>query len=113
MKINYEMLQQDINFPLIKDPGNYSIYIWDNEHHMVANYLNENFIDLVNEKVLGEMKIIDESQELFFIHGDVIVKKDSLEQILLVRGWGRLQYKDNAEERQENILNYLLNCLNS
>lgn len=113
-EVNYEMLKEDLHFPLKKDPGGYSIYIWDNKYNMVANYLDENSIDLVNEKVLGEMRTFDTVNDNFVLKNGVISSKaNSSINVLLVRGWGRLKYKDDPVTRQENIANYLLNCLNS
>lgn len=111
-EINYEMLQEDLNFPLQSDTSH--IYIWDKNYAMVANFMNYGAVNFVKEKILGEMKTFSSSTNRFtLLENGLIVSTETRIRILLVRGWGRLKYKDNPTTRQDNIANYLLNCLNS
>jgi hypothetical protein len=111
-EVNYEMLLEDIEFPLQRD--SISVYVTDNQHHMVANYLTFASVSSVSSKILGDMKQFEgkTSTDKCYVDRGCIRYKETGMSLLLVRGWGRLQYKDNPEIRQENISNYLLNCLN-
>lgn len=114
--VDYELLKEDLNFPLQPDAGGYHVYIWDNENSMVANIQIEDrkAIEVIEERVctgLRKFKEEDYNGMYELLHG-YIIHKQSDKPVLLVRGWGRLQYKDDPELRQDNIANYLLNCMN-
>ena len=66
-------------------------------------------------KLIGEYKEfmpLYSNLKYYADEGD-IYENLSGEYIGLVRGWGRLQKLKNQEKRQDNILEYLLNVLNS
>jgi len=114
-KVNLDLLKQDIIFPLKSDCC--QLYVWDNDHNMIAMWdleitkeEEENFINKAN-KIAENGFNFGDSRNLFTLdHGNHIQQGV---EVLITRGWGRLQYKDRAEERQDNISAFLNNCLNS
>lgn len=103
--VNKELLLEDIKFP-IKTEHN---YCWDaTGQYNVCNLLHKDSY----YKIDGEYK--DEgTQNVRFAYEDGnFIHIESGKKIGMVRGWGTLQYKDHAEERQDNIGQYLVRCLN-
>lgn len=108
--IDYKLLQEDINFPIIEDIY-YHSYMWDSDNNIVAQF-EEDSTEQEYQSILGDMKTFEDTEigtkynldNGDFFRGDVFIG--------CVRGWGRLQQKDNAEKRQDNIAEYMLMCLN-
>ena len=116
--MNKEQLLEDVKFPLKWDSNEYKIYIFDTENNMIAQVENKQDATKINhpfEKLIGDFKEVSatsQNQRYFIYQGDFYDQKEG-ERIGLVRGWGKLQYKENAEERQDNIANYIQIVLNS
>lgn len=112
--IDYDLLKEDIVFPIKEDTSGYSIYVWDSNNNMIANYLNNGSVDEINSRIIGGMREFkNESMNKCKLIDGRIIHIESGVSLLLIRGWGRLQYKNDPEKRQDNIANYLLNCMNS
>tara|TARA_R100000656_G_scaffold29994_1_gene26264 strand:+ start:834 stop:1214 length:381 start_codon:yes stop_codon:yes gene_type:complete len=124
-KVDKQMLRQDIKFPLKWDSDEYKLYLFDSEHNMIAmvysNVPAEERTDHPFEKLIGEYKheggfapAPPTIPKYSLYQGDYYTSEDNAaEPFGCVRGWGRLQYKDNPEQRQDNIANYILNVMNS
>ena len=118
MEVDFKILKQDVKFPLSWDTIEYKMYIFDANLEMVAQ------VDLYNTsewkenhpfaKLLGKMKTGErtvESHQYFLDSGDFYDREKGV-RIGCVRGWGRLQYKPAPEKRQDNIAQYILQCIN-
>jgi len=116
--MNKEQLLEDVKFPLKWDSKSYKMYIFDADMNMIAEVDNKKDATKINhpfEKLIGDFKEVaatSQNQRYFIYQGDFYDQEEG-ERIGLVRGWGRLQYKENNEERQDNIANYILIVLNS
>lgn len=117
--MNKEQLLEDVKFPLKWDSKAYKMYIFDAENNMIAQVDSDNLDAVENEhpfeKLIGDFKEASVSRQglrYFMYQGDIYDQKKGM-RIGLVRGWGRLQYKDNPEQRQDNIAEYLLIQLNN
>ena len=119
--VNYKLLNEDVKFPLKWDSEDYKMYIFDSEDNMIAQVNRKLWNGEVDghqfEALIGEMKTIEPNdnptyrlykQDFYPLEGE---KKSFA--IGCVRGWGRLQYKNNPELRQDNIANYILGVLNN
>lgn len=121
MKYDSRLLFEDVKFPLQWDTEEYKMYIFDANYEMVAQVDVHNFDDSMTnhpfEKILGNYKDDSEAKfdhtylRFFLFNGDFYDQEEGI-RIGCVRGWGRLQKKNNPEERQDNIANYILNVLN-
>lgn len=115
LKIDYELLQQDLSFPLVIDE--FGSYIWSEDKHglqMVAQFEGD-FRKQISTRMIPqeEFDIVTNTGIYKLKDGDFYQGEISDDNFIgLVRGWGSLQKKSNAERRQDNIANYLLNCLN-
>lgn len=106
MAVDIKLLKQDVVFPIKKDEwGN---YIWDNDQNMIAMLFDEELY----EKIVGNYKEAQNNSNTFKLKKGEFVNVETREIAGLVRGWGRLQYKDKPEKRQDNIAEYLLSRLN-
>lgn len=118
MKVDYQLLEEDVKFPLKWGNDDYKVYIFDKYMNMIAS------VEVVNKhykkdkhpfhSILGKMRTEEKPVEelrFFLDQGDFYDREFGV-RIGCVRGWGKLQQKDNAEARQDNIANYILNCLN-
>ena len=116
--MNKEQLLEDVKFPLKWDSDAYKMYIFDADMNMIAEVDSKQDATKVNhpfEKLIGDFKevsVTNQNQRYFIYQGDFYDQEEG-ERIGLVRGWGRLQYKDNPEQRQDNIAEYILIVLNS
>ena len=113
--INKEMLFEDIKWPLKWD-SDCRLYIFDAENNMIAEVDSdlENINTHPFEKLLGDYKEPEINYVQFSLHEGVFYDIFNPEEpVGCVRGFGRLQYKDKPEERQDNIANYILSIINT
>ena len=109
--MNKEQLLEDVKFPIKWDSKEYKMYIFDADNNMIAEVDNKQDATKSKhpfEKLIGDFKevaVASQNQRYFIYQGDFYDQEEG-ERIGLVRGWGRLQYKDN-------IANYILIVLNS
>lgn len=115
--MNKEQLLENVKFPLKWDSKAYKMYIFDAEMNMIAQ-VDRNLDAIDNdhpfEKLIGDFKeasVMSTGERYFLYQGNFYDQKLGL-CIGSVRGWGSLQYKDNPEERQDNIAEYILTILN-
>ena len=117
--MNKEQLLEDVKFPLKWDTDVYKMYIFDSVNKMIAqvdSYLDATEKEHPFEKLIGDYKDVGENPnpKYTLYKGDFYnVFKNAGDPIGMVRGWGRLQYKENPEERQDNMAEYILNIINS
>jgi hypothetical protein len=110
-----KMLFEDLKFPLRFDGFS---YIWDKQNNMVAMFVDsankefcESITNAINTYVANIDRLMKEVQKVTLKDGEFI---DAIGNVFLItRGWGRLQYKSNPEQRQDNISEFILNALNS
>lgn len=120
-QVDYKMLKEDVKFPLRWDCEDYKMYIFDSNNCIVAQVYDDNF-DVVEqshpfEKIIGglkEIKVFESNPRYTLYQGDFYdTDHEEKEPIGCVRGWGRLQYKNRPEQRQDNIAAYILNVINN
>lgn len=102
--MNKELLFEDVTFPIKTEMR----YCFDSRSEMVCNIYEEELC----YKIDGDYKNEGEQDIQFKLENGNFICIDTGEKVGMVRGWGTLQYKDRAEERQDNIAEYLLRCLN-
>ena len=112
--MNIELITEDVSFPLNFD--GYS-YIWDSKNNMIAMFVSDEKKQIADEIIY---KLNDFAQKQFHFDNsgysfqkqgnDLILKEGK--PFILIRGWGRLQYKENAVQRHENVLDMFLEALN-
>lgn len=121
MDVNYQLLREDLKFPLKWDLEDYKMYIFDDDDNMVLQVDHDN-LDATKEyhpfeKIKGQMIDVGELQfppkHRYFIHQGDFYDQEKGIRIGCVRGWGRLQQKKKGTERQDNIANYVLFILNN
>ena len=119
-EVDFTRLKQDVKFPLSWDTEDYKMYIFDANMEMVAQVeTDENIVYYKKDKhpfhdLLGKLKTgerVVKSPRFFIDQGNFYDREYGV-RIGCVRGWGRLQYKPNAERRQDNMANYIVQCLN-
>jgi len=102
-----KLLKEDVSFPL-KEQG--MSYLFDAKGNMIAMF-NDDGVAL-KSVLFGEYRVAETNTgEFELVDGDFIRKSDGA-VIGLVRGWGRIQYKNTPEKRQDNIAAFLLGLLN-
>ena len=117
MIYNKELLLEDITWPLKWDSKEYKMYIFDNGNNMIAQIDID--LDAVSnyhpfEKLIGGYKEVETHRtNPYSLKEGEFIDNETGEVTGRVRGWGRLQYKDRPEERQDNIANYILTVINS
>lgn len=88
-------------------------YVWDIDNNVVlqAPYFNSPYLDLINKRLNGIfVPLIDDHN--FTIKNEEIY--DNANKVLVVRGWGRLQYikTDEPELIQDTFGQYVVDLLN-
>lgn len=116
--MNKEQLFEDVKFPLKWDSRLYKMYIFDSANEMIAHVdvdMDATEVEHPFEKLIGDFKEVPKSDNPTYANyqGDFYHIEDGITPIGCTRGWGRLQYKDNPEQRQDNITEYILNVLNN
>lgn len=130
-EIDYKLLETTVQFPLKID--DYGTYIWDKNENMIFDYIDYNrtkentskIKQLLIDKITGQLKELKSVlNETYILKNETeIFVKATDEYIGCIRGWGHFQYEylknDNKiynPERgiiiQDNLANYILNCLN-
>ncbi len=121
--INYMQLRQDVKFPLQWDTEDYKIFVLDAESNVIFQVDSDNY-DATDEEsehpfewLIGTP--LNDEKEMNFVNprfieyaGEIYDRHDG-KRIGQVRGWGRLQYKEQAVNRQDNIVKYALKVLNN
>lgn len=110
-EIDYDLLKKTVKFPIVPDPSEYSIYIWDSDNNMIASF-DDDISKFEYEAALGDIKYFKKSSGNYILENGDFYDSFSSCYIGSVRGWGRFQKMKNGEEIQDNLANYLLNCLN-
>lgn len=110
--VDYDLLLKTVKFPIVPDAGGYSSYIWDSDGNMLAQF-DDDITVHEYESALGDIKYFNESSGNYDLEDGDFFQTITSCYIASVRGWGRLQYMDNGEQMQDNLANYLLNCLNN
>lgn len=137
MKYDKKLLNEDIEFPLHFDVPFYS-YIWDKKNSMIADitdntidekaiHISRAFLDFVILNINLCNVTFDNhiKKDICYLKDDIIYikAKETYKEtyfpfvindypFIRIRNWGELQYKDNAEQRQDNILHFLVKAIN-
>ena len=90
--------------PHLTAPFTHTIgYIWDAEHHMVANAVQDNgedFMEIVADKLNGLSGHLAGGP---FYYKEMAIYRADHQGVLMVRGWGRLQYLPDGDKAQDAI----------
>jgi len=116
--MNKKLLLENVKFPLKWDSDKYKVYILDSVNQIIAQIdIHQNATEWEHafHKLVGDFKevsVSDQSTRYFLYQGDFYDQEEG-KRIGLVCAYGKLQYKENPEKRQDNIAEYILIVLNS
>ena len=117
--MNKEQLLEDVKFPLKWNSDKYKVYILDSVNQIIAQIdIHQNATEWGHafHKLVGDFKEInvsDQSTRYFLYQGNFYDQQKGVRIGSHVNEWARLIDKDNPEEIQDTIVEYILIVLNS